>query len=91
MKNQIVKEDLKALAKDIQDVTKLLKNAYPCPELRQEWISRAEVMSYLGFGATQMNAIEKKYNLQKSKIGKRIFYNTKQLLNIINSQQEFIN
>ncbi len=77
-------EHLIKLAKDVQDGRQLLQAVFPCPELR-EWIPRHEIMQYFGFGATQMTAIAKKYGFKVVKIGKRIFYNVKQILEIFNS------
>jgi hypothetical protein len=86
MNKLITDNNLKQLTKEVNEATKLLQLAFPCPEFRREWLPRHEIMQYLGFGATQMNAIAKRYNLQKSVIGKRVFYSTKQLIEVLNQQ-----
>ena len=83
---KIKEENIKHLIKGLEDATKLLQLAYPCPELRKDWLPRHEVMQYLGFGSTQMTAIAKMYGLKTVKVGKRIFYNLHQILEIFNSQ-----
>jgi hypothetical protein len=88
MNNKISDEQLKHFIKEVKDATKLLQLAFPCPEFRREWIPRHEVMQYLGFGSTQMNAISKKYNLRKSTIGKRIFYSVQQIIDLLNKEAE---
>lgn len=84
MNKLITIDNLKQLTKEVNEATKLLQLVFPCPEFRRDWLPRYEVMQYLGFGATQMNVIAKRYKLQKSVIGKRIFYNTRQLIEILN-------
>jgi hypothetical protein len=86
MTKLITEHNLLKLTKEVNEATQLLQLAFPCPELRREWLPRHEVMQYLGFGATQMNAIAKRYNLQRSVIGKRVFYNTKQLIDVLNQE-----
>lgn len=54
-----------------------------CPDLRREWIPRAELMKYFGYGDTQMCAITKKYGLVTSQIGKRIFFSKTCLLQVL--------
>lgn len=78
-------EQMLNLAKEIQDGRKLLQTIFPCPELR-DWLPRHEVMQYLSFGSTQMNTIAKKYGLKTARIGKRMFYNVKQIQEILNTQ-----
>ena len=88
MSDKITDEQLKNFIKEVKDATKFLQLAFPCPEFRREWIPRNEVMQYLGFGSTQMNAIASKYNLKKSMIGKRIFYNVQQIIDLLNQEAE---
>lgn len=88
MKRELTDEQLMNFIKEVKDATKLLQLVFPCPEFRRDWIPRHEVMQYLGFGATQMNAIAKKYGLKKSTIGKRIFYNVQQIIDILNAEAE---
>jgi hypothetical protein len=88
MNSKITSEGLLQLTKEVKEATKLLQILFPCPEFRKDWLPRHEVMQYLGFAATQMNAIARKYNLQKSIIGKRVFYNTKQLIEILNQESK---
>lgn len=83
---KISEDHFKHLIKEVEDATKLLKNAYPCPELRRDWLPRHEVMQYLGFGSTQMTAIAKMYGLKTVKVGKRIFYNVHQIVELFNAQ-----
>jgi hypothetical protein len=42
--------------------------------LAKDWIPRDVVMNYLGYEATQMNTVEKRFRLKTSKCGKRKFY-----------------
>lgn len=88
MNSKITTESLLQLVKEVKEATNLLQLSFPCPEFRRDWLPRHEVMKYLGFGATQMNAISKRYNLTKSIIGKRIFYSTKQLTEILNQEAQ---
>lgn len=85
---KITADELKPLLKELQDGIKLLQLTYPCPELRRDWLPRHEVMQYLGFASTQMSAIAKTYDLKTSTIGKRKFYNVKQLSEILNQQPQ---
>ena len=88
MAKNLSEEQIKHFISEVKDATKLLQLAFPCPEFRREWIPRHEVMQYLGFGATQMNTIGKKYSLRKSTIGKRIFYNVQQIIDLLNKEAE---
>lgn len=38
------------------------------------WVNREQVMSFLGYGNTQMAALEKRNDLVVAKVGKRKFY-----------------
>ena len=41
--------------------------------LFKNWYSRKELQSFLGFGNTKMNQLNKEYGIRKVKIGKRFF------------------
>lgn len=88
MNVKINEEHLKNLIKEVKEAAKLLQLVFPCPEFRREWIPRHEVMQYLGFGATQMNAIAKKYGFRKTTIGKRIFYSFQQITELLNQEAQ---
>jgi hypothetical protein len=90
MQSKITSEHLLQLVKEVKDATKLIQLSFPCPEFRRDWLPRHEVMQYLGFGATQMNAIAKRYNLKRSVIGKRIFYSTSQLVEVLNQEAKIV-
>jgi hypothetical protein len=89
--NQQEQLNLQFLLKQVEERNKLLSNVFPCPELRREWIPRAEVMKFLGFGATQISEIIKKHNLRISRIGKRQFFSTQSLQKALNESQLQIN
>jgi hypothetical protein len=91
MSNLITIDNLKQLTKEVNEATKLLQLVFPCPEFRRDWLPRHEVMQYLGFGSTQMNTIAKIYKFKKCIIGKRVFYNTKQLIEILYNEAKIIN
>lgn len=84
MNYKITTDNLQQFISNVNNATNLMQLVFPCAEFRRDWMPRYEVMQYLGFGATQMNVIAKRYKLQKSVIGKRIFYNTRQLIEILN-------
>lgn len=90
MTKSITEDNLKQLVKEVKEATQLIQLSFPCPEFRRDWLPRHEVMRYLGFGATQMNAISKRYNLKRSVIGKRIFYSTSQLVEVLNQEAHIV-
>lgn len=59
-----------------------------CPEIRKDWIPKAELQEFLGFGSTQMRTIEKKYGLISKAIGKRKFYSSKSVIAAFNENKE---
>jgi hypothetical protein len=48
-----------------------------------DWLPRKAVMRFLDYGETQMRALEKSKKLETSVIGRRKFYNTKSIINLI--------
>ena len=42
--------------------------------LFKSWYSRKELQSFLGFGNTKMTQLNKKYEIRKVKIGKKVVY-----------------
>ena len=89
--NQQEQAQFHILNKQYQEQNQFIANLFPCPELRREWIPRAEVMKFLGFGATQISEIIKKHNLRISRIGKRQFFSTQSLQKALNESQLQIN
>jgi hypothetical protein len=59
-----------------------------CPELREIWIPKNELMDFMGFAETQFNEIVRRYNIVYSQIGKKRFYLVESIKNVMNT---FIN
>lgn len=60
--------------------------------LLEDWIPRADLKKFLGYGNTQMWHFLKTGKIKTAKIGKRIFINRKSLNNYLeamSSQSEF--
>lgn len=53
-----------------------------------DWIPRQRVKDYFGYGQTTMSTFAKDNNIRVSKIGKRIFYYKKDILNLLERNTE---
>jgi hypothetical protein len=53
-----------------------------------DWLPRKAVMRFFDYGETQMRELEKSKKLEISVIGRRKFYNTKSINNLINLNKQ---
>jgi hypothetical protein len=53
--------------------------------LLQKWLPRDVVKDFFGYEDTQMTAMQKRAHLVTAKIGKRKFYKTDSILELLNS------
>lgn len=53
------------------------------PSITTDWIPRAHVMAFFGYGDTQMGTLEKSGELVVTKIGNRKFYHRASLLELL--------
>lgn len=80
-KNQ---EDVKQVLKKIDLLNESINKSNSCPELRRFWLPRFEVKDFFQYGDTQFSFITNQYNITTSEMGKRKFYSTASLLEVLN-------
>ncbi len=70
----------------INVISELVNNQNP---MLQKWLPRKLVMDFFEYGDTQMTSMQKQYNLVTQKIGKRIFYRTDSVLNLLDATNDY--
>ncbi|RYY47125.1 MAG: hypothetical protein EOO06_13055 [Chitinophagaceae bacterium] len=73
------------LAKEITEVKALLQDIKQSPEITIQWIPRAQVMQFFGYGDTQMASLEKSGSLVVAKVGNRKFVHRDSILSLLNA------
>jgi hypothetical protein len=76
------------LQKELFEIKNQLKNLQSNDPLREKYTPRKEAMKFFGYGATQMAMLEKNKKLKPSKVGKRKFYPTAQILKLLDDNIE---
>ncbi|SFZ93537.1 hypothetical protein SAMN05428642_103190 [Flaviramulus basaltis] len=64
--------------------TETKKTILTPPTVFNDWIPKKVVQEFFGYGNTKMSTFSLDYNIRTSKVGKRIFYNSSDILNLIN-------
>jgi hypothetical protein len=84
----MVEQVYEQLLEKIEELKNKIEDRDVCPEIRRQWIPKAEVMRFLGFADTQLCAITKKYKLVTTQIGKRKFYLASSLLKALEQNKD---
>ena len=71
------------LVKELSDVKLLLEQMKQSPEITTQWIPRAQVMQFFGYGDTQMASLEKSGGLVVAKVGNRKFIHRDSILSLL--------
>ena len=71
------------LLQDLSDVKKLLQDLKQSPEITSSWLPRSQVMAFVGYGDTQMAALEKSGSLVVTKVGNRKFIHRDSILSLL--------
>jgi len=86
------KNELQLLINQLNDrvnqLMGLILIAGEASHIKKEWMPRSEVMSYMKYGDTQMTSIARQYKIATTQIGKRIFYKTSSIIEILNNNQK---
>lgn len=81
MQNQITPHE--STAKEIATIRQLFEAHIERPRITSKWRSRKEVMEFLGYGDTQMGALEKNGEIIVSRIGNRKFIDVDSVLQLL--------
>ena len=73
------------LVKELTDVKSILQEMKQSPEITTQWIPRAQVMQFFGYGDTQMASLEKSGSLVVAKVGNRKFVHRDSILSLLNA------
>lgn len=76
-------ENMAFLVKEMAETRKLIEAHIERPKITSKWRTRKEVMEFLGYGDTQMGALEKSGELVVSRIGNRKFIDVDSLLQLL--------
>lgn len=71
------------LVKEITEVKKLLQDIKQNPEITNAWMPRSQVMTFFGYGDTQMASLEKSGDLVVAKVGNRKFIHRDSILQLL--------
>lgn len=50
-----------------------------------DWVPKKVVQEFFGYGNTKMSTFATEYNIRVSKVGKRLFYNYTDIMNLISN------
>lgn len=71
------------LLRELAEVKSLLQDIRQRPEITTAWLPRSQVMSFFGYGDTQMAALEKSGSLVVAKVGHRKFIHRDSVLTLL--------
>jgi hypothetical protein len=74
---------LQIIIEKLQKIEQQLDNKKPELSVSEDWIPREKVMDFFNYGDTQMAAFQKSGKVIVAKVGKRIFFNRKSIIQAI--------
>lgn len=85
-----MKEDqnlLQEILAKLDEIQKYMKDDPTTKSITDEWIPRQQVQKFLDYGDTQISALQKSGKVVFAKVGKRIFFQRKSLLQAIENNR----
>ncbi len=76
---------IELLQQQLEELKLKFEKQISCPELREIWIPKNELMDFMGFAETQFNEIVNRYKIIYTKIGAKKFYLIESILKVMNS------
>lgn len=74
---------LQMIIEKLQKIEQQLDNKKPELSVSEDWIPREKVMEFFDYGDTQIAAFQKSGKIIVAKVGKRIFFNRKSIIQAI--------
>lgn len=78
-------ELLLQIKRDIEEIKRNMSPPVSSIRVSDKWISRADVMTFLNYGDTQMAALEKSGAIVVTKVGKRKFIHRESVAKLLDN------